>query len=123
MAEELLLSERDLGWIDAHEEPELHRPHVLTLNVSAAPAATRRVHLDALHALADVRTLVVDVGGARGEPLASLLPADADVAAAVRARLRRGEFGFNRGRWRIPSGRCVERLLEAVEQPLGARTL
>ena len=111
LKDELMLCERDLGWIDAEEEgAALHSPRIVR------PAGNQSLDLAILAALSEARTLVIDLGGdavIRNDPL-DLLPASAVVQDAVRARVHRGDFGSSRGRWQIAQGRCVKRLLEAA---------
>ena len=57
LKDELVLCERDLGWIDAEEEgAALHHPRVVR------PDENQRLDLATLAALSDARTLVVDLG-------------------------------------------------------------
>jgi hypothetical protein len=109
LKDELMLCERDLGWIDAEEEGERHTPRVFSL-----AGGQSRAELAALQAHSDARTLVIDLGSntSNNDDLEDVLPLHIDVEAAVRARIKRGEFVKNRGRWQLPSRRCVERLLD-----------
>ena len=103
LADEMLLCERDLGWIDSHEDAAEHRPLVVRAGAwnASAKASSPLQPLSLAH-LADfgrrARTLVIDLGLEKGlgvdksvgpDPL-HLLPPLAEVVEVVRAKLQAG---------------------------------
>jgi hypothetical protein len=138
LRDELLLCERDLGWIDAAEDAAAHEPSV------ARPTSPHQpLTLDGLRRFSGSRTLVIDLGSTQHkgvaaaledafEPLA-MLPAHAEVEAAIAAVLtaakaaRRSSSRQTRRRRQDEAAaslpmldlisakrRCVQRLLEAA---------
>lgn len=126
LRDELLLNERDLGWLVA-EEAAMEAEGTATRSTSLV-RPVRQLSLEALHAHDEARTLVIELPGSSSlrspwldkvdevhvrrkldDPLA-LLPRTPDVRAAVRTRLKDRKGGLHGAR------KCVERLLHEARR-------
>jgi hypothetical protein len=113
LAEELMLSESDLGWLGFEERALTSTQRTSdTINATAlSPGHGQSLTLDMLRRQSHVRTLVIDLKGrgGSGDPFAQL-PGVSDVEMAIKLKLRSRASGL-RG-WR--ARKCVERLLRMV---------
>ena len=113
LQDELMLCERDFGWL-LHEAKGGEGASVAVARAESASPLT----LDSLRSHSDARTLVIDLNGAAaGADALAMLPSEVEVEKTVRQALDQRGGDVAGGELRLPAGShaCVQRLFSLVE--------